>query len=144
MPRRVQSAGPLRHRVTVQRPAAPAARDAYGQPADAWDDVDTVWAAIEPLAGRELFAARQVQADVTHQVTTRHGSHLAGFDSSWRIVYAGRVFAVEAVTLRDEVAAGWLDWLCREAAGVSAYPLAFIGPGGEPLVGPNGLAIQGA
>ncbi|MCA9312662.1 MAG: phage head closure protein [Phycisphaerales bacterium] len=61
--------GKLRHRVTVQR--ATEERDSYGQPVQTWSDIGRVWARIRPLSGREYIAARQVQADLTHEVTIR-------------------------------------------------------------------------
>jgi SPP1 family predicted phage head-tail adaptor len=63
--------GPLRHRLQVQRLGTPTP-DAFGALTQNWGVIATRWGRVEPLSGRELFAARQVQADVTHRVTMRY------------------------------------------------------------------------
>jgi SPP1 family predicted phage head-tail adaptor len=70
-PTRETTVGQLRHRVTIQR-LDESTRDAAGQVVPAWVDVATVFAAVVPVSGRELFASQQVQANVTHKVTMRH------------------------------------------------------------------------
>ncbi len=37
-----------------------------------WKTIATVWAGIKPLAGRELWNAQQVQADITTEVEVRY------------------------------------------------------------------------
>jgi len=46
-------AGQLRHRVTIEQMTE--AQDSYGGVTVTWSEVDTVWAAIEPITGREKF-----------------------------------------------------------------------------------------
>jgi len=60
----------LNKRVTIQR--LEKAPDEYGQPIDIWVDVATVWAAIEPLRGREYFAAMSEHAEVTTRIRIRY------------------------------------------------------------------------
>lgn len=60
----------LNKRVTILRQTDVV--DGYGQPLDVWIDVATVWAAIEPLQGRELFAAKAVNAEVTTRIPIRY------------------------------------------------------------------------
>lgn len=62
-------AGRLRHRVTIQ--SFTTIRDAGGQPIEAWSDVDTVWADVSPISGRELVAAGAVSAEATIRVWMR-------------------------------------------------------------------------
>jgi len=62
----------LNKRVTILRPPGPDDVDEAGQPIDEWQPVTIVWAAIEPLSGRELFAAQQANAEVTTKVTIRY------------------------------------------------------------------------
>jgi len=62
--------GELRHRVTLRKKEI--AEDALKQQSEAWADIATVWAAIEPLSGREYFAARQENAEVTAKITIRY------------------------------------------------------------------------
>ena len=62
-------AGKLRHRVTIQK-NTPSQND-LGEAIASWSTVATVWAAVEPLQGREFFEARQEQADVTTRIRIR-------------------------------------------------------------------------
>lgn len=89
--------GPLRKRVTIQKRSQ--VQDAYGQPLTAWEDVATVWAAIEPISGRELLAAAAVQSEVTHQVILRYRP---GVVSKMRIVYGSRIFDIQNVLDENE------------------------------------------
>ena len=85
-------AGRLNKRVTLQ--SASSARDGHGQPIGTWSDVATVWAAIEPIRGREYFAAQQVSAETTHRVTIRYRS---GVSPQWRVAFGSRTFRIESV-----------------------------------------------
>jgi len=62
----------LRHRVTILRPPGPEDTDSYGEPLDDYVPVATVWAAIEPLRGREYFAAMSEHAEVTTRIRIRY------------------------------------------------------------------------
>jgi SPP1 family predicted phage head-tail adaptor len=66
-----KTVGRMRHRVTIQR-VDESTRDVAGAVVPAWVAVDTVWASVEPVSGREIFASGQVQANVTHRVVIRH------------------------------------------------------------------------
>lgn len=75
-------AGRLRHRVNIQQPVE--TQNAYGEAEVAWSNVLTnVWAGIEPLRGREFFAAKQVNAEIEARVVIRHR---AGITAKMRIV----------------------------------------------------------
>lgn len=67
-------AGKLRHRVVVQRYAGQA--DDYGdmerQEDKNWRTVCILWAAVDPISGKEFYAAEQAQSEVTHKVRTRY------------------------------------------------------------------------
>lgn len=63
-------AGRLRNKVTLQRRAE--TRNAVGEIEVAYVDVLDAWASIEPILGREYFAAQQVQADVTTRIRVRY------------------------------------------------------------------------
>lgn len=95
-------AGDLRHRVTFQ--AKTATEDSFGEQLPTWIDQFTVSAAIEPLSGRELFAAQSVQSEVTHQITVRYRSEFASprAIAAMRIAYGNRLFDVHAVMNVDE------------------------------------------
>lgn len=86
------NAGKLDKRITLQ--SAAESRDAHGQPIETWSDVATVWAAVEPLRGREFFAARQFSAETTHKVTMRNRT---GVSPKWRVLLGVRTFRIESV-----------------------------------------------
>lgn len=88
-------AGKLRHIVTIQAlPDDPVTNDA-GQLVSDWTDFATnVWAAVEPLIGRELFTAQQVNSEVTSQIRMRY---IAGMDTRKRVVFEGVHYNVLSV-----------------------------------------------
>lgn len=114
-------AGELRHRVTVQHRVNDG-QDDNGEFREHWADVATVFAKIEPMTGREHWNGDQVASEVTHRVITRHGSHLDGYSSAWRLVFGTRIFEVESVTLRNETKWTVLEWACREAGRLTTDP----------------------
>lgn len=72
-------AGAARKRVQIQRPQ-PVPANAQNEPAQKWSTYATVWAKVEALTGRELYAAQQVTADATMRVTIRYVSGLSTTD----------------------------------------------------------------
>lgn len=78
------NAGQLRHRVVIE--SRTGTQDSVGQPIDDWSVFAELWAAVEPLTGRELFSAQQVNAETTTRVRMRYRE---GLDTSMRIVHHG-------------------------------------------------------
>lgn len=65
--------GALRHRVTVQQLVAGSPQQKpTGEPDTSWVDYCTVWASIDPVLGREYFAADQIQSDVDTKIRMRY------------------------------------------------------------------------
>lgn len=87
-------AGPLRHLAILQR--AEISRDARGQDITQWIDLEAIWAHIRPLSGRELEAAKQINAESTWKMTTRyiHGLEIRTTD---RIGFDGMTFDITDV-----------------------------------------------
>lgn len=90
-------AGELRHRVTIQE--ASETVTSAGERSKTWNDVATVWAAIEPLTGRERWQAQQVMATATHRVRMRYRGDV---DVENRLVYGSRVLDILQVINPDE------------------------------------------
>lgn len=90
-------AGTLRHRVRIQQLVQTG--DGMGGIMETWQDVAVVWAAVEPLQGRELFEAQQVRAELSHRVRLRYRPDIA---PKMRLIHKGRVFHIESVINRDE------------------------------------------
>lgn len=85
-------AGELRHRITIQQKTV--VRDTYGGETVTWTNTATVWAAVEPLSGREYFSAQQVQAEVNHRIRIRYR---AGITTTMRVLWGTRVFDILAI-----------------------------------------------
>ena len=90
-------AGELRHRVEIQR-ASSAPQDSYGQPIPVLATIATVWAAIRPLTARELLAAQQVQAEVSHKITIRY----TDIKHTDKMKFGTRLFSVVGIRNLDE------------------------------------------
>lgn len=86
------SAGDLCERITLQQRAAGV--DSLGQESTTWSAVATVWARVEPLRGREFFAAGQVQSPVDARITIRHR---AGVLPSMRALHGSQPYDITAV-----------------------------------------------
>ena len=88
--------GKYAHRITFQRYDGTV--DEYGdvrKDVDAnWDDFKTAWAAVDPLSGREFYAAEQSQSEVTHKIRCRW---FPGLKAEMRIVFGGRKFRIISV-----------------------------------------------
>lgn len=89
--------GWLRHRVVIEAPVA--AADGAGGGTLSWAAVATVWALIEPVAGTERIVAGSHAGVVTHVVTIRHRSDIAG---GMRVLFRGRAHRVLAAYDPDE------------------------------------------
>ena len=67
-------AGRMRDRSTFQ--IYNGATDSHGDIRDDldenWTDVATVWAAIDPVSGKEFYAAEQSESEVTHKIRCRY------------------------------------------------------------------------
>lgn len=96
-------AGDLRKRVKIQRRDTTALDD-YGQPANAWVDVATCWAAIEPLSGNERLHAMQVNSEINSKVTVRYQSIWIDPKNvdNWRVLYGSRMLNINAMLNVDE------------------------------------------
>lgn len=106
------NAGKLRHRITIQK--FNGELDSFGDPLqteeDNWVDVATTWAAIDPVSGREFYAASQSQSEVTHKIRCRYRS---GLTPSMRILFGTREFRIISVINWEERRESLL-LMCRE------------------------------
>lgn len=98
--------GKLDQRVTLQ--SAQRVRDGAGASADSWADVVTVWARVQPLRGREYFAADQMQEAVDYRVTLRWRP---GIERTMRVLW--RDEALDIVSVIDvEAKRETLELMC--------------------------------
>lgn len=102
-------AGARDKRVTIQEKTI--TKDNIGNQVEVWHDITTVWAAIQPLSGREYWAARQVNAETTTKVTILYRR---GVTAEHRILYGSRVLEILEVVNPLEGNAE-LVLMCKEA-----------------------------
>lgn len=103
--------GKFRHRITIQQTAN--VQDSDGSVVEDWSVHAIAHASIEPISGREYFAAQSTQAEVTHRINMRY---LAGVTPKMRVVFGSRVFEILSVINVDERNRG-LQLMCRESIG---------------------------
>lgn len=98
----------LNKRVTIISPDGPP--DEYGEPTEGPVTVATVWAAIEPLRGREFFAAQAVNAEVTTRIRIRYRK---GIDRTMVVKHQEHEFEIMYI-IDPEFAHQELQLMCRE------------------------------
>lgn len=82
--------GKLRHRVRIEEyadvldSAGDPVRGPQGEFVKEWQEVATVWAAIEPLSAREFMQSAAIQAQVTARIVIRYRE---GLNAAMRIVH---------------------------------------------------------
>lgn len=104
-------AGKLRHRVTIQRnQLGSPQRTNTGARNASWEDYITVYAAVDPINGREPFLAQQHFSEVTHKVRMRYHE---GITTAMRLAWGSRRFDIKAV-LNAEERRRELTLLCTE------------------------------
>lgn len=101
--------GRLRHRVTIEAPVFETQPD-NSQKIAGWTELDTVWAEVSPLSGREFWDAAQVQSQVTHTIRIRY---IAGLTPRHRCLWDQRMFNIESVRDIDERKV-FMTLMCRE------------------------------
>lgn len=102
-------AGELRHRITIQQLIE--TRNELGEIIEqSWQDFATVWAAVEPLNGREYFNSQQINAEITTRIRIRYR---AGIKPNMRVVYGERIFDIQSVIDIEERHAE-MHLMCKE------------------------------
>lgn len=88
-------AGQLDRRVVIQRKVTGSPqKTARGAPDAAWEELATVYAAIEPLRGREFLEAQAMQSEVAVRIRIRYREDVT---AGMRVLKGSVVYAIEAV-----------------------------------------------
>jgi SPP1 family predicted phage head-tail adaptor len=109
-------AGLLRRRVTLQKPVQ--SRDTQGGSIRSWVDCGvSIPAAIEPLSGREAFAAAQIQSDIDCKITIRWRPGVTALLRVLHVIAIGspdevEIFNIEAV-IPDPTGRRWIELTCK-------------------------------
>lgn len=102
-------AGELRHKITFQK--LDKVKDPIsGELIDDWTNFATVWGSVEDLAGKEFFAAQQINAEITTQVKIRY---LKGIKATMRIICDDRVLEIAAPPMDPDGRKRELHLLCK-------------------------------
>lgn len=84
--------GSLRHRLLLERPQV--SQSDTGDEVVTWVAIATVWAAIEPVKGREALRAGQVLADIDTLITIRWSSQVDAVTAKCRARYINSTRAI--------------------------------------------------
>lgn len=82
--------GKLRHRVRIEKydplrdTDGDVIQDSDGEVTYQWVEVDTVWAAVEPVSAREFIQSASIQSQVSARITIRQRDDV---DASMRLVH---------------------------------------------------------
>ena len=109
-------AGRLRHRVTLEW-LDPEARSDSGERAPAWVPGATVWASVEPLRGRLLFAADQANSETTGMIRLRYRQEVAdATGKTLRIRHRDRLYRIDGRPIDKDGRRHELEVMCHEWA----------------------------
>lgn len=100
----------LRNLVTFERRSA--TENDFGEQTDVWTEITRDWASIEPISGREFFAAQQTQSDITTRIICRYSSALAAVTAKDRIVYNSTVYDIRHPPINKEMRNRELQFMC--------------------------------
>ncbi|MCK4624074.1 MAG: phage head closure protein [Phycisphaerae bacterium] len=102
--------GKLRHRLVLSKRTF--TQDAAGEQHATWATQATVWGSVEPLSGRELLVAQELQANVSHRVRIR-GYGTTEITPDWRVTHLTRTLEIASVIDPEERGAEY-EFLCAE------------------------------
>lgn len=93
---RLTRASNYRHRITFQKNTS--TRGTTGEVVKVWALYATRRASVEPLSGRELFAAQQVQSETSVRIKVRYDDALAAVDvRDYQITFNSKTYDIESV-----------------------------------------------
>ncbi|MDD3029974.1 MAG: phage head closure protein [Alphaproteobacteria bacterium] len=95
----MKTLGAMRCRIAFQQETQ--TDDGAGGYACAWETVAQAWASVEPLTGREVYAANRLEGHVSHKITTPWRSDITP-TTAMRILYGTRTFNIHAAMNEGE------------------------------------------
>ena len=91
------SIGKLRHRITLQNYVA--SKNSFGEERKVWSDFAKVSASVDPLSGKELFAAQQLHAESTIQIIIRY---VGGINTKMRVLFKSKEYDILHISNKEE------------------------------------------
>lgn len=104
------NAGKLRHQITIDRLTT--TQDEMGEIIEGWITIGTFAASVEPINGREYFAAQAIQSEVTTRIRMRYE---AGILPSDRITHGSAIYDLLSV-INPEMRNRELILMCKSGA----------------------------
>ncbi|MBK8773118.1 MAG: phage head closure protein [Rhizobiales bacterium] len=111
------AAGLMDQRITLQAPSASV--DSLGQRVETWATVVALWANVQPLRGREFFAAGAINSEAQVRVRIRYR---AGVTAAWRVLWKGVPHAIVAEPVDVNGGRHTLELLCSAGIRDGAAP----------------------
>ena len=101
-------AGDLNERVVIERRVK--GENTRGEVVYTWEPVfpNGLWAQVNPLRGRDFFAAAQTQSEITTRFRLRFRTDI---DETMRVVWRGRYYDIKGLPI--EIGRDWLDLMCK-------------------------------
>ena len=87
-------AGDLRHRIKFQKLVSGMDPETMEPIEASWVDVATLWAAVNPLSGREFIQAKAAQSEEVGRIVIRYRSDIK---AAMRGIEGDRVYNIQAV-----------------------------------------------
>ena len=103
--------GKYPHWISIEKPTVEG-KDEIGNQTVSWNEVTGAWARIEPLKGKEYWAAAQAQGEITHKISLRPPDIPVLF--SYEIVFEGRRFEIKEPPRDIEERGVELVIMCKE------------------------------
>lgn len=104
--------GQYRHSITVEQ--AVETRDGTGDPVKAWSTYCIRRASVEPLNGREFFAAKQMQAKATVRIRVHYDAETALITPKMRVSWDSKVFDIVSPPINPGRANKELLLMCEQ------------------------------
>lgn len=86
----------LRHRVTIETPAATLTPDGHST---GWSVVGSIFANVRPMRGKEIFYQEQASEAITHKVEIRYRPDISARN---RLIFEDRVLNIVSTLNVDE------------------------------------------
>ena len=66
-------------------------RDDFGQEVETWNLIDSVWASVETLSGKQVFDAQQHKIEINRKILIRYRDDIA---EGWRVRHGSKEYEV--------------------------------------------------
>lgn len=79
-----------------------------------WIEYGRFWCEIKTKGSREFFRGQEMAADITHQITIRHGSKSAGITTDMQVILRDRVLSIAEPPRNIDESNEWLVFAAKE------------------------------